>query len=199
MMDALIIVDVQNDFLSGGALEVPDGHHVIPVINQIASEYALVACTQDWHPTNHGSFASQHPGTSVGDVITLNGLDQVLWPDHCVQGTWGAEFSRQLDPAWTRHVFEKGTDPAVDSYSGFFDNGRRSKTGLDEFLRIRGVTQITVAGLATDYCVKFTALDGRSLGFDVSVVQAGCRGVNLQPGDIDAAVREMQSAGIKII
>ena len=198
-MRALIIVDIQNDFLPGGALAVAQGDEVIPVINRIAPSYDLVVCTQDWHPADHWSFASQHDGFTVGDVIRLNDLDQVLWPDHCVQDSYGAQFADALDSRWTQHVFRKGTYVDVDSYSGFFDNGRRSATGMGDFLKSRGVTEISVAGLATDYCVLFTALDGRSLGFDVSLIQEACRGVELIPGDIADAVQEMQCAGVEIV
>ena len=198
-MKALIIVDVQNDFLPGGALAVALGNEVIPVINRMAPEFDLVVCTQDWHPADHGSFASQHAGSSVGDVIKLNELDQVLWPDHCVQDSRGAQFADGLDSCWTQHVFRKGTDVQVDSYSGFFDNGRRSATGMGDFLKARGVTEISVTGLATDYCVLFTALDGRSLGFDVRLIRDACRGVDLVPGDVAAALEEMRCAGVEIV
>ena len=197
-MKALIIVDVQNDFLPGGALAVAQGDEVIPVINRIAPDFDLVVCTQDWHPADHQSFASQHAGATVGNVIRLNDLDQVLWPDHCVQNSPGAQFADALDSRWTEHVFRKGTDVGVDSYSGFYDNGRRSATGMGDFLKSQGVTEISVTGIATDYCVLFTALDGRSLGFDVRLIQEACRGVELFPGDIAAAIEEMRCAGVQI-
>ncbi|WCJ60094.1 bifunctional nicotinamidase/pyrazinamidase [Fontisphaera persica] len=196
---AFIIVDVQHDFLPGGALPVPEGDQVIPVINRLQPQYELVVATQDWHPPAHGSFASAHPGRQPGEVIQLNGLPQVLWPDHCVQGSYGAELARGLDTTRIARVFQKGTDPAVDSYSGFFDNGRRHDTGLADFLRQQGVQEVHVAGLATDYCVKYTALDAARLGFKTRVLLPACRGVNLHPGDVERAVAEMRAAGVDIM
>ena len=196
--DALIIVDVQNDFLPGGALAVPHGDEVVAVANKLMRQFELVVATQDWHPPNHGSFASQHPGRQVGETISLAGVDQILWPDHCVQDTHGAAFADALDQTRIDRVFPKGTDPSIDSYSGFFDNGHQRATGLGEFLREQEVRRTHVLGLATDYCVKFTALDARKLGFDCVLMTAGCRGVNLQPGDCDAALREMRAAGVQI-
>jgi nicotinamidase/pyrazinamidase len=197
-MDALILVDIQNDFLPGGALAVPEGDAVIPVCNTIRDRFDLVVATQDWHPRNHGSFAANHPGHSVGQVIDFNGLKQILWPVHCVQNTPGAQFAKDLRMLPTDRIFQKGTDPAIDSYSGFFDNGHRKSTGLDAFLKSKSVTNVFVAGLATDYCVKFTALDARSLGYNVHLVVDACRGVNLRPADVDAAIEEMRKAGVII-
>jgi nicotinamidase/pyrazinamidase len=197
-MDALIIVDVQNDFVPGGALAVPEGDAVVPVCNRLAKAFDLVIATQDWHPANHGSFAASHPGRKIGDVIDLNGLSQMLWPVHCVQDTRGAEFVAGLDTSRFDRVFRKGTDPAIDSYSGFFDNGHRKATGLGEYLKQKGVTDVYVAGLATDYCVKFTALDAQSLGFKTSLIQDACRGVNVRAGDDQAASAEMRQAGIHV-
>jgi len=197
-MNALILVDIQNDFLSGGALAVPEGDAVIPVCNAIRDRFNLVVATQDWHPRDHGSFAANHPGHSVGQTIDLNGLKQILWPVHCVQNTPGARFAKDLRMLPTDRIFQKGTDPAIDSYSGFFDNGHRKSTGLDVFLKNKSVTDVFVAGLATDYCVKFTALDARSLGYNVHLVVDACRGVDLQPGDVDAAIEEMRKAGVMI-
>ncbi len=195
---ALIVVDLQNDFLPGGALPVPRGDEVVAVANRLIPRYPLVVATQDWHPPDHGSFASRHPGHRVGERIDLDGIEQVLWPDHCVQGTRGAEFVDGLDVAAIHRVIRKGTDPAVDSYSGFFDNGRRRSTGLDGLLREQGVTEVHLVGLATDYCVKYTALDGRSLGFSVTVFREGVRAVDLHPGDGDRALREMADAGVRV-
>lgn len=197
-MNALILVDIQNDFLPGGALAVPEGDAVIPVCNAIRDRFNLVVATQDWHPRDHGSFAANHPGHSVGQVIDLNGLTQILWPVHCVQNTPGAHFAKDLRLLSTDRVFQKGTDPAIDSYSGFFDNGHRKSTGLDAFLKNKSVTDVFVAGLATDYCVKFTALDARSLGYNVHLVVDACRGVNLHPGDVDAAIEDVRRAGVMI-
>lgn len=197
-MNALILVDIQNDFLPGGALAVPEGDAVIAVCNAIRDRFDLVVATQDWHPRNHGSFEANHPGHAVGQVINLNGLQQILWPIHCVQNTPGAQFAKDLRMVPTDRVFQKGADPAIDSYSGFFENGHRKSTGLDAFLKNKSVTDVFVAGLATDYCVKFTALDARSLGYNVHLVVDACRGVDLQPGDVDAAIEEMQEAGVII-
>lgn len=197
-MDALIIVDVQNDFLPGGTLPVPRGDEVVPAINRLLPRFALLVATQDWHPPNHRSFASQHPGRSVGDVIDLNGLPQVLWPDHCIQDTPGAAFAPRLETSRIERVFQKGVDPGIDSYSGFFDNAGRRDTGLGAFLSERGVTRVCVVGLATDYCVKATALDARRLGYDATVVLEAVRGVELNPGDCDRAVREMRAAGVVV-
>lgn len=198
-MNALIFVDVQNDFVPGGALAVPEGDAVVPICNRLSGHFELVVATQDWHPKNHGSFAASHPGHKIGDVIDLNGLSQFLWPVHCVQDTPGAAFVPGLDVSRVDRVFRKGTDPGIDSYSGFFDNGHRKATGLGDYLKQKGVTDIYVAGLATDYCVKFTALDARSLGFSTSVIEDACRGVNVKPGDVAGAVKQMRDAGIHIL
>jgi nicotinamidase/pyrazinamidase len=197
-MKALILVDVQNDFVPGGALAVPEGDRVVPVCSAIQSGFELIVATQDWHPANHCSFAANHPGTKVGQVIDLNGLPQVLWPVHCVQNTAGAEFVPGLDTRRIDRVFQKGTDPQIDSYSGFFDNGHLKSTGLGDYLKSKGVSDVYVAGLATDYCVKFTALDARQLGFGVHLVEDACRGVNLKQGDVQAAIEEMRRAGVLI-
>jgi nicotinamidase/pyrazinamidase len=192
------VVDVQNDFLPGGALPVPEGNRVIPVINKMMQRFDLVVATQDWHPPNHGSFAANHPGKKPGEQIDLNGLSQILWPVHCVQNTAGADFPSPLDKSRFSRIFRKGTDPEIDSYSGFFDNGHRRSTGLADFLREKEAREIYVCGLATDYCVKFTALDAIQLGFRTLLVLDACRGVNLHPGDVDAAVAEMKSAGVVV-
>jgi nicotinamidase/pyrazinamidase len=196
---ALILVDIQNDFCPGGALAVADGDAVVEVANRYAREFTadgeLVLATQDAHPANHGSFASQHAGHGVGDVIELAGASQVLWPDHCVDGSWGADFHPGLDCGLIRRVFKKGTDRQVDSYSGFFDNNQRNSTGLGEYLREQGVEQVYILGLATDYCVKATALDALRLGFGITVVVEGCRAVNIRKTDGDDALRELEIAG----
>lgn len=199
-MNALILVDLQNDFLPGGALAVGRGDEVIPVANRLVAtgEYPLIVATQDWHPAHHASFAANHPGRAVGERIQLDGLDQVLWPVHCVENTGGALFAPGLETRRIHRVFQKGTDPGIDSYSGFFDNGHRKATGLGAFLAGQGVTAVTALGLATDYCVKFTALDARQLGFEVTLIASGCRAVNLAPGDEAAAIEEMREAGVRI-
>jgi nicotinamidase/pyrazinamidase len=196
---ALVLVDLQNDFLPGGALAVPRGDEVIPVANRLQPGFELVVATQDWHPAGHGSFASTRPGKKPGEVAELAGLPQVLWPDHCVQGTRGAEFAAGLQMNRAEAIFRKGTDPAIDSYSGFFDNGHRKSTGLGDYLKGRGITDVYVLGLATDYCVRFTALDARKLGFRTFVVEDGSRGVELRPGDVARAVQEMRDAGVTIV
>ena len=198
-MKALILIDIQNDFLPGGALAVPRGDEVIPVANRVQRAFPLVVATQDWHPANHGSFAAAHPGRNPGEMGTLGGLPQVLWPTHCVQGSNGAALAAALDTTRLAHTFVKGTDPTIDSYSGFFDNGYRRATELAAWLRARGVTAVYLAGLATDYCVKFTALDARQLGFETYLIADGCRGVELRPGDVAAAYAEMRAAGVQVI
>ena len=198
-MTALLIIDVQNDFLPGGSLAVPEGDQIIPVINQLIPDYDLVIGTQDYHPAGHKSFAANHLGKKVGDLIELDGLQQVLWPAHCVQGTPGADFSDELDFRKIDEIIQKGTDPEIDSYSGFFDNGHRKGTGLAELLRDRGVTAVDIVGLATDYCVKFTALDAIAKGFETRVLKDGCRGVNLQPGDDKKALDEVKAAGGEVL
>ena len=198
-MNALILVDLQKDFVPGGALAVPEGDAIVPLINELQPRFGIVVATQDWHPPDHGSFAANHPGRKVYEVIDLAGLPQVLWPVHCVQGTPGAAFVPSLDTSRVARVFQKGTDPAIDSYSGFFDNGHRKSTGLGDYMRERGVSRVFVCGLATDYCVKFTALDARQLGFETSLVEDASRGVNVKPGDVARAVEEMRGAGVQII
>lgn len=195
-MKALILVDIQNDFLPGGTLAVPSGDKVIPVANRLMPEYELVVATQDWHPAGHKSFASQHDGHEVGEVISLGGVDQILWPDHCVQGSSGAEFATDLNTEGVDHVVQKGTDPLIDSYSGFFDNDHKKATGLGDYLKQKEVTAVDVMGLATDYCVKFTALDAIELGLEVRLIAEGVRGVELVPGDCDLAIKQMMEAGV---
>ena len=198
-MHCLLLIDIQNDFLPGGALAVPEGDEVVEFANQEMRHADYVVATQDWHPSNHGSFASQHPSTNVGDEFQLEGLSQIAWPDHCVQGTPGAEFAKALDVDRIDHITRKGTNPAIDSYSGFFDNGQKQSTDLDDHLRSVGVRHLSVMGLATDYCVKFTVLDALQLEYPTRVLLAGCRGVNLQPRDVEEAVAEMRAAGAEII
>jgi nicotinamidase/pyrazinamidase len=198
-MDALLVVDIQNDFLPGGALGVTDGDKVIPLINRLMERFALILATQDWHPANHGSFAANHPNRRPGEVIDLHGLAQVLWPVHCVQGSPGADFSAQLGTERFSKVFRKGIDPEIDSYSSFFDNRRKRSTGLVEYLRHQEVSRLFICGLATDYCVKFSTLDSISSGFRTSVIEDACRGVDLKPGDSAAAIAEMRKAGATIV
>ena len=179
-MDALIIVDVQNDFLPDGTLAVKEGDVVIPVINNLQNKFDLVVATQDWHPFDHKSFASSHPGKKVFEEINLDGLPQVLWPDHCVQETIGAQFSSLLHTRKIEAIFRKGMDKNIDSYSGFFDNGKKKATGMGAYLKGRGITHIYVAGLAADYCVSFTALDGLDLGFESAIIADATRAIDLK-------------------
>lgn len=179
-MDALILVDIQNDFCPGGSLAVAEGDEIVSVVNELQKKFDLVVATKDWHPPGHASF-------------------ETLWNPHCVQGTRGAEFVAALDTSRVAHVFLKGTDPAVDSYSGFFDNEHKRATGLGDYLRAQGVTDIFICGLATDYCVKFTALDALRLGFRTTVVEDACRGVEVNAGDTARAVEEMREAGARIV
>jgi nicotinamidase/pyrazinamidase len=196
-MRALIVVDVQNDFCPGGALAVKDGDAVVPVINRLAEVSDLVVATQDWHPKGHSSFASTH-GRRPGDTVTLGGTAKTLWPDHCVEGTRGAELHGGLRLQKLACVFQKGTDPHADSFSGFCDDLRRS-SGLAEYLRGRGVDEVFIAGLATDYCVKATALDAANAGFSTTVVLDACRGVDLRPDDVERAIAELRAAGVRTV
>lgn len=199
-MKALVLVDIQNDFLPGGTLAVPNGNEVIAIANRLQPRFEVVVATQDWHPANHGSFAANYPGKKVGDAVVLNGLRQILWPVHCVQATEGAAFGKGLNNQKIERIFPKGIDPEnADSYSGFYDNGAGLETGLQEYLRNRGVEMVYVMGLATDYCVKHTALDAAKLGFQSVLIEDGCRGVNLQPGDTDLALEQMRNAGVTVL
>jgi nicotinamidase/pyrazinamidase len=199
MNRALVLVDLQNDFLPGGALAVPDGDHVIPVANRVQPLFDLVVASQDWHPANHGSFAASHPGRQPGEQIELAGLPQILWPTHCVQESEGARLASGLDTTRIHHLVYKGIDPEIDSYSCFHDNGHRRSTGLADYLRDQNVDTLFLLGLATDYCVKFSALDAVSEGFAVRVILDGCRGIDLEPGDVDQALDEMQQAGVTFV
>lgn len=198
-MKALIIVDLQNDFVEGGALAVAGGRELVPLVNEIQKGFELILATQDWHPENHGSHANNHPDAEPGDVVELAGREQILWPAHCVQETWGADFVPGLDQDRWAGVFQKGAVRHIDSYSGFFDNGKEHATGLGYYLREQGVTDVYVLGLATDYCVKSTALDAVELGFRTHLILDACRAVNLEPGDEEKAVGEMRAAGVEII
>lgn len=199
---ALILIDLQNDFCPGGALAVAGGDSVIGVANRYAAEfYQLqrpVVATLDWHPANHGSFASCS-GEAVGALGELDGLPQVWWPDHCVQHTAGAELHPGLQQRYLTMRIYKGQQPRVDSYSAFFDNGHRGKTTLDSWLKSRGVTSLAIMGLATDYCVKYSVLDALALGYQVEVITEGCRGVNLSPQDSEHALAEMAAKGAILI
>ncbi|GAB4279648.1 MAG: bifunctional nicotinamidase/pyrazinamidase [Candidatus Rifleibacteriota bacterium] len=198
-MKALLLVDLQNDFMPGGNLAVKEGDSVVPVANCLGKHFNIVVATQDWHPGDHSSFAANHPGKKPGDVVNLNGFPQVLWPVHCVQDTDGADFHKNLKLNQITKVFKKGTHKEVDSYSGFFDNNRAHSTGLSEWLKSHGVDTLYIMGLATDYCVKFTALDAVEQGFKTFLITDGCKGVELNTGDISKALEEMQQAGVAFI
>lgn len=196
-MRALIIVDVQIDFTTGGKLEVPNGEVVIPAINGMAERFDLVVATQDWHPKNHKSFASNHPGRKPFDKIMLGGLEQVLWPDHCVQGSEGAGFHPGLKMNKVEAIFRKGMDPEIDSYSGFYDNGHKKNTGLAGYLKERDVQSVHVCGLAGDYCVFYTAKDALMEGFKTFLIENAIRSIN--PGDFEKAKEEIRGLGGDVV
>ena len=193
----LLIVDVQNDFCPGGVLAVQGGDDIIPAVNRLAHSFAHVILTQDWHPPGHTSFASSHPGKRLFDTIQVSYGAQILWPDHCVQGTTGAAFHPKLDIPHAELVLRKGFRKSIDSYSAFCENDRRTVTGLAGYLRDRGLRRITLCGLATDFCVAFSAIDGRGAGLDVAVVTTACRGTD-NDGSVDRALRSMVDAGVRV-
>jgi len=196
---ALIVVDLQNDFVPGGALAVNEGHRIIPLVDELLSlPFDVKVATKDWHPKNHGSFAQTH-GKRTGDVIILQGIEQILWPTHCVQGSLGADFASGWNTNKIEKVFHKGTETHIDSYSTFFDNGHLHATGLEEYLRKKSVTDVYLVGLATDYCVKYSVLDACKLGFNTYVIVDACRGVNLKPQDTEQALQEMKAAGAHLV
>ena len=199
-MKALILVDIQRDFTKNGALEVKNGDDVVPVANELMENdfFDLIVSTQDWHPEDHGSFAFVQ-GTELFTLGDLNGLPQVWWPTHCVQGSNGSEFHPDLNTNKVAAIFRKGMDRSVDSYSGFFDNGKRNSTGMGEYLKGLGVTDVYIVGLALDYCIKYTALDSVDCGFNTTVVLDGCKPVNLSVEDGVKAVNEMTSVGIHVV
>ena len=197
-MRALLIVDMQNDFCPGGALPVPEGDAIVPLINQLADEFDHVLQTQDWHPVHHQSFASQHDGADPYDTVEMDYGTQVLWPDHCVQGTNGAAFHPDLDTTKSELIIRKGFRPEIDSYSAFFENDDTTPTGLAGYLRERDIDTLFVCGLAADFCVKWSALDSRKQGFDVFVVEDATRGID-QDGSLAQAWQEMNDAGVQII
>ncbi len=196
--DVLLVVDVQNDFCKGGTLAVPSGNEVVPVINELADLFAHTIITQDWHPPDHTSFASQHDGSEPYQTITLDYGEQVLWPDHCVQQSAGAEFHDKLAVANCELIVRKGFRREVDSYSAFFENDHKTPTGLGGYLRERELTRLFVTGLATDFCVRFSAVDARSQGFEVMLVEDACRCID-NDGSMDAAMREMNDVGVTFI
>lgn len=193
--NVLVVADVQNDFCPGGPLGVQEGDQVVPVVNELSQQFAHVVFTQDWHPKNHSSFASSYPGKKPLEHIEVSYGSQILWPDHCVQGTRGAEFHPDLDLDRGELVIRKGYHREVDSYSAFFENDRRTPTGLAGYLRERGLSRVFLVGLATDFCVLYSALDARRLGFDVIVIERGCRGIDVE-GSLADAWRKMDAAGV---
>jgi len=196
--DALLVIDVQNDFCPGGPLAVPGGHEVVPAVNLIARRFPLVVATQDWHPKGHCSFASTHAGKKPLETVVVGGTVQVLWPDHCVQGTRGADFHPMLDTAAFHYILRKGTRQAVDSYSAFVENDRTTRTGLDGLLKGLGIERVFVCGLATDYCVAASARDAVSAGFSVVLVEDACRGVDVPPGSLEEAIRTLRDLGVRM-
>ena len=196
-MTALVIVDVQNDFLINGSLEIPCGNDVIEPINHIIKNYSLVVATKDWHPSDHVSFASNHPGKKVGDVVKVDNLDQILWPDHCVQKSKGSDFPETLNYEKINKIFCKGINSQIDSYSGFYDNAKIRSTGLSDYLKAKNVTSIDFVGLVTEYCVKFSVLDSIEENFKTRVILKGVKGINIE--ETNKALNEMGSKGVDLL
>jgi len=192
----LVVIDVQNDFCPGGALEVKNGDQIVPIINRLSRLFPLVVATQDWHPSNHVSFASNHPGAKPFETRSVNGTSQVLWPDHCVKGTRGADFHPDLDTSAISLILRKGTHPGLDSYSGFFENDRETPTGLEYYLKGLGYSNVYLCGLATDFCVFFSAIDAARLGFKTYLIEDACRGVDVPEGNVASSMKKMRDAGV---
>lgn len=197
-MRALIITDVQNDFMPGGALGVAYGDEIIPIINRLIPQFECVVATQDWHPPDHVSFAPTHR-RKVGEVIQSSGIEQILWPIHCVQNTRGADFVKALHRDRIEAVFHKGVDPKVDSYSTFFDNARHRSTGLSDYLKKKKISDLYFVGLATDYCILYSVLDALELGFQATAIRDACRAINLHPNDEEKALKKMTQKGARIL
>jgi nicotinamidase/pyrazinamidase len=197
--DVLIVTDIQNDFCPGGALAVRDGDAVVPLVNNIMENFYRVVATQDWHPKHQVSFASNHPGKKPYDVIKLGNVEQVLWPDHCVAGTPGADFHPGLQTEKFHLVVRKGVNPAVDSYSTFLENDKKLKTGLDGYLKSMGAERVFLVGLATDYCVFYSAMDSRGFGFDTYVIIDACRGIDVPEHNIEHSIQAMKEKGIHVV
>ncbi|MFP4011953.1 MAG: bifunctional nicotinamidase/pyrazinamidase [Spirochaetaceae bacterium] len=196
---ALLIIDVQNDFCPGGSLAVEHGNDIIPVINHVSPRFPMVVATQDWHPEGHVSFASFHEGAAVQDIVRIGDIDQILWPDHCVQGTRGAEFHPELDVKPVNLILHKGTKQELDSYSAFFENDKKTETGLRSLLQGLGFDRVVVCGLAADVCVYFTAVDARAVGFETAVLWDATRGVDIPEGSVEKARDDMKSRGVAFI
>ena len=197
MTDALIVIDVQNDFCPGGALAVTGGDEIVTGINALMDEFAAVILTQDWHPAGHSSFASTHPGKAPFEMAQMPYGPQVLWPDHCVQGTLGADFHPDLNSNRADMIVRKGFRPAIDSYSAFFENDHETPTGLHGYLQERGISKLTMVGLATDFCVNFSAVDAAKLGYDVLLREGLCRAIDMD-GSLEAAMDGMRDVGVRI-
>jgi len=196
--DVLLVIDVQNDFCPGGALAVPNGDAVVPLINRLATHFSHVVWTQDWHPPGHSSFASSHPGKAPFSTIAMPYGEQTLWPDHCIEGTPGAAFHAGLDPTRAQMIIRKGFRRAIDSYSAFFENDRATPTGLAGYLKERSLARVFCVGLATDYCVRYSAEDARRLGFETVLVADACRAIDLG-GSLAAGMTAVKSAGVSVI
>ena len=196
--DCLLIIDVQNDFCAGGSLAVPDAETIVPLINQLSERCSTIVLTQDWHPTGHSSFASQHAGKAPFDTISLPYGDQTLWPDHCIQGSHGAQFHSALATDPGQLIIRKGFRHAIDSYSAFFENDHETSTGLSGYLRTRNVQRVICVGLALDYCVRFSAIDARREGFDAIVIESACRGIDVN-GSNDDARQAMRDVGVELL
>lgn len=197
MMKALIIIDLQNDFIPGGTLAVPEGDKIVPVINDLQDQFDLIIATQDWHPKDHSSFAVNHPGRKAFEKTRVNGLEQVLWPVHCVQGTEGAEFHPDLKMSNIEAIFRKGTNPEIDSYSGFFDNAHLKSTGMAGYFKEKGVTDLWFCGLAGEYCVYYSIIDALAEGFNATLIEDATRALN--SADFENAKREILAKGGKIV
>jgi nicotinamidase/pyrazinamidase len=198
-MRALILVDLQKDFAPGGVMAVPQGDLIVPLANQLQNRFTLVVATQEWHPASHSTFAMNHRGRSPGDVVTIKGRKQKLLRPHCVQHTEGAKLLPNLQLARVNRIFHLGADPEIDSYSAFFDNDHVRSTGLAQYLKLKKVKEVYVLGLATETCVKSTALDARALGFKTFLIADACRGLNLKPTDVPEVIEEMKKVGVKIV
>jgi len=196
---ALLIIDVQNDFCPGGSLEVPEGDRIVPVINHLAPGFTVVVATQDWHPADHASFASNNPGKKPFEVVDRGGISQTFWPDHCIPGTPGAELHPELDLRQVDLILRKGSRRELDSYSAFFENDRRTPTGLGGYLRERGVERVYLTGLAADVCVYYSAMDAVRLGLAVTLVQDATRGLDIPPGSLADRLGEMRDAGVAVV
>ena len=199
MTKTLLIVDMQKDFMPGGALGVPDADRIAPLLNRVMPRFPLVLATQDWHPADHASFDTSHPGKHAGDMVTVQGIPQILWPVHCVQDTKGSEFVAGLNQQPIKTVFYKGTDKWIDSYSAFFDNAREKSTGLDDYLKAKNIKELYIAGVATDYCVLYSVIDALDLGYTIFVLVDCCRGINLDPQDVEDSLATMLEKGANII